>query len=361
MKINLITLHSIHNFGSVFQAMALEKFLEDHDNQVTMVDYRPSYNLAGRNVLRTWIAKALNLGAYVSRKKKFDTFISEHMNLSPRYKTHADLEKAFSAAEKDTVFLVGGDQLWNPYHYCGNDSAYRLSFAPEHSRKLAFGTSMGKSNFSQSELEPLSQDLREFRAVGVREPSSVGILEGTGLQNVKHVCDPVLLLDRSYYESILQKPEIPEKYILVYLVDQSELLDDCLEYMSRKTGCKIVHVCGFRKKCRCDYMIKNEGPDQVLGLVRNAEYVVSASFHATLFSLLFHKNFITLLPNQNTNARITELLGYVGLSGQIVCDKGALEDAVREIDFRESEEKLSKLVDFSKSFLLSELEKTELD
>ncbi|NME63971.1 polysaccharide pyruvyl transferase family protein [Clostridium cadaveris] len=354
MNLYIITLHSIHNFGSIFQALALQEYLKKQNFDVKIIDYRPEYNLIGKNKLMTGLGKILNYKSYKRKFDKFNDFIEQNIILTPRIVSYLELEKHF--LDKKGVFITGGDQLWNPYHYCGNDKAFRLTFTD--CNKVAFGTSLGKSEFTVEEVSNLLPDLKEYKNIGVRELSSVDLLKKNGLNNIEHVCDPVLLLDKEYYRNLIGPRIIKEKYVLVYLADKSELLDHCLDYVKTKYKLKVIHACGFRKKFNYDYIIKDEGPTDILNLLINAEYVISASFHATLFSLMFNKKFISLLPNKNTNARIIELLRFVGLENRIIKEEKDIDIISQDISFKDSNIILDNLVRSSKEFLMNSIKRS---
>jgi hypothetical protein len=347
MKVKIITIHSIHNFGSVFQASALQQFLTNEGYDVEIIDYRPRYLDSGRNSLKTYVGRLLNYGAYISRKKKFDTFISNYMALTDdEYKNFDELKSLDNTAD---VFITGGDQLWNDYHFSGRDAAFKLTFVSE-GEKVAFGTSMGRDNYTDDEINALLPSIHDYKFVGLREKSSVDFLKNCGLEKVEHVMDPVMLLDKSFFEKAAIKPKI-EKYALLYLVDKTPQLDEVVDYITKNLGLKIVHVCGFRKKCRCDYFIKDSGPEEILGLLINAEFVISASFHATLFSVFFNKNFVSLLPNENTNARISEFLDLVGLKQRIVTNDKHLEVISKPVNYERVNIVVKEFSENSKSTL----------
>lgn len=350
MKVYLITIHNIHNFGSIFQTLALQEYVNSKGCDAEIIDYRPKYNLAGKNRLRTFLGKVLNFKDYLKKKKKFNSFIDKELKMTPLVITHKDLKEQFQDA-KDCIYLVGGDQLWNPFHYCGNDGAYRLTFLPDACEKYSYGTSLGKKSFSKEEISSLVNDLRSFKKIGVREGSSVDILKESGITNVTNVCDPVMLMDSKFYNKYLGERIIKEKYIFVYLVDKSDLLISFLEHLKHKYNYKIVHVCGFRKKFDNDYMIKSEGPDEVLNLLVNAEIVVSASFHATLFSIIYQKEFYSFLPGPNTNERIQFLLGKMQLQDRIIDSKDFLKNTNERIDYFRVNEVKDAFIKESKIYL----------
>ena len=206
MKHSVITIHHIHNFGSVFQAYSLCRFLELNGYDSEIIDYRPPYYEYGKNKLRTFVGRILNLRSYLVRNKKFERFIKEYESLSSKRFTNTDELRDYYSSE-DNVFISGGDQLWNNYHPCGNDPAYKLSFTYS-SKKLAYGTSMGRDNFSADELEKISHETSGFSKIMLREQSTVELLAAHTSVPVSHVIDPVGLIDRKEFEEIAIKPDI---------------------------------------------------------------------------------------------------------------------------------------------------------
>ncbi len=331
MKCSIITIHHIHNFGSIFQAYSLYRFLEQNGYDTEIIDYRPGYYEYGRNKIRTLVGRVLNLRPYVLRKRKFENFIKCKDKLSDRTFGSADeLEKYYRG--KDNIFISGGDQLWNNYHPCGNDRAYKLSFS-DSENKIAYGTSMGRDNFDTSELEQLARETKGFKKIMLREQSTVEQLARYADAPICHVIDPVGLIDKEEFVKLAVKPDIKEPYAVMYLADSGELLDGAIEILSKKMGLKIVHICGFKKKCYCDHFEKDVGPEEILGYILNADFVLSASFHATMFSLIFNKQFASLLPGENTNARINDILNYVGLGDRIIHSTDELDRLEMKIDY----------------------------
>lgn len=353
MKCSVITIHHIHNFGSVFQAYALARFLEINGYEAEIIDYRPSYYDLGRNRLKTMVGRALNFPPFLKRKRKFESFIATREKLSPkRFTTLSELEAYYK--NSDNLFIAGGDQLWNDYHPCGSDDAYKLTFAGS-TKKLAYGTSMGRDNFSETELQKIASLVDSFASIMLREQSTVTLLKPYVKAPVEHVIDPVGLIDLKEYESIAVKPKINEPYAVMYLADSSELLDSAIEKLSKEMGLKIVHICGFKKKCYCDHFVKDAGPEEILGYILNADFVISASFHATLFSLLFQKQFVTLLPGEQTNARIKDVLTYVGLEDRILHNENELSQLDVKIDYSFATQKIEEFKKASEAALLKAL------
>lgn len=331
MKSYIITIHCIHNFGSVFQSYALVQYLRNQGHDAEIIDYRPDYYSKGRNALKSYISRTLNLIPYKRQHARYNRFIEKEIpKTGEMYRSIEELSRLDS---EEAIFITGGDQLWNSFHPCGRDDAYKLTFV--HGQpKLALGTSMGRNSFSADELKNLAEKVTGFREIALREQSTVDMFKHYTSVPVHHICDPVLLMERKDYARFIgQKPLIKEPYLLMYLADKSDLLDDTTSYLANKMKLKVVHVCGFRKKCQCDYFLKDTGPEDLLNLINYSSFVVSASFHATLFSLLLEKQFCTLLPEAGTNTRIEDLLGYFGVSERIIHTSAELKNIDNDIDY----------------------------
>lgn len=319
MKIRIITIHSIPNFGSVFQCYALCKHLENEGfTDVKVIDYNPKY--FSTPSLKTRLARLLNYGSYKRRTRKFRAFVKDNIPLTdkPFFSTKQLKTEKFDA----DLYIAGGDQLWNVYHACGRDDAYKLTWTD--GKKISYGTSLGQADFPSNDLKALAEKIRCFATVSVRESIYVSLLQKENIL-ATHCVDPVFLLAATDYEKLLPKISEP-KYLLVYLVTPSPLLDRAVEYLSKKHNLKVILCSGFSKKCYCDKFIKDAGPNEILSYVKNAEIVLSASFHATAFSFIFKKQFFTILPDKHTNERITDFLSLCGLTERIVTEKSVSEN-----------------------------------
>lgn len=351
MKYLIITIHCIPNFGSVFQSYALTKFLNTQGYETSIIDYRPTYYSRGRNVVRKYGSILLNLFPYLKQKRNFDSFIRKNIPLTkPTLYTIDDLKKL---PVEGVVYISGGDQLWNSFHPSGRDDAYKLTFI-SGVKKLAIGTSMGRTSFSDEELRELSSKVKDFSFIGLREQSTVELLKPYLSTPVNHVVDPVLLLRKNDYLKLCgDKPYIKDPYLLMYMTAKSEKLNKTVEYVSKKLGLKIVHVSGFSKKCKCNYFLKSIGPETLLNLIVHARFVISSSFHATLFSILFEKQFCSFLPESGTNTRIEDLLSFYGLSNRIIHDASEVKRTDSLIDYTQVTNTVEHFSEQSRQMIIS--------
>lgn len=311
MKTLTITLHSIDNCGSCLQAYALQQFLLQSGVENEIIDYRPAYGRNNGKPMKHFIKKIVFGSAMKKRMQVFDDFVRDYMKLTPKtYYKYSELQSAGLQAD---VFITGSDQVWNDSFPCGRDDAFYLKFVNK-GRKISYAASVGRVLETKEDIENLRGRIQDFDAVSVREASSADMLSQNGVPTV-HVCDPVLLHGKELYEPFIQQNGL-EEYILVYLIPKSNLLDQVLKKVKEAYGCKVVYVGSFLNRCECDVNLTDVGSKEFVTLIANAKFIVAGSFHATVFSCIFHKEFVTL-PYAN-NARMKEFLKLVGMEERFV-------------------------------------------
>lgn len=345
MRLNIVTIHAMHNPGSVLQAYALQTYLSQFV-ETRVVDYRPEYFYSEGSKAKLLAKRILFGAAYKSRAQKFNDFIDNELVLTDRFEDSDSLRKLATDGE---VFVAGSDQLWNRDYPCGSDPSFYLEFAGD-CRKLSYSTSVGKSIINPTDMAFLKAHLQSFDSLSVRERSTaLALSEGLG-RDVEWVCDPVLLLDAEHYERFITKPSFASTpYVTVYLSGASDTLNDLVDFY-RMQGLKVVLAGGFTKRCYCDIHIKDMGPKDFLSLIRYSEAVVSSSFHATAFCHLFHKDFVTILPESN-GERIVSLLDQSGLSCRGILEGQGVSRLSQIANWTSVDAKLSAHVDSSKSYL----------
>ncbi len=351
MKLSIITIHCQTNFGSVLQSFALYNFLASAGYDSEIIDYRPDYidsNLGSG--IKIFIKKLLLSGKRKRAKNLYDSFIAGNIKLTPTtYRSCEELKK--NPPETD-LLISGSDQLWNLNYKCGHDDSYKLLFT-DNLPKISYATSLNAIGMAEEDTKRLAGKISAFRSLSVRERSSAELLSRAMGRSVEWVCDPVFLLDKNTYESMCKKPEYDD-YILVYLADKGELLDEAVKYMKDRLSCKVVFVGGALPKCKCDVHIKGAGPEEMLALIRHARFIITGSFHATSFSHIFHKDFMTLMLGENSE-RISSLVSLTGLNDQLVKNKNDFERVKCNINFSHSDVALKKFSEKSKKWLVDNI------
>ena len=215
---------------------------------------------------------------------------------------------------------------------------------------MSYATSLGKREICDADLEFVSERIKAFDFLSVREQSSCSMLEPRIDKQVKWVCDPVFLLDAEKYLKFA-KPMIEDKYIVIYLSMGTELLEQVITKIKETTGYKVILLGGSYTRCSCDLHIKDMGPEDFISLIYYSEAVLSSSFHATAFSHILHKRFAAILPPKN-GERIESLLSLSGLSDHVINTADDFSVLFEDIDFCEVDKRIEPFVAESKSFLL---------
>ena len=185
--------------------------------------------------------------------------------------------------------------------------------------------------------------------VSVREKSALKILDDLGIKDACVVLDPVFLLSREEWDCVESKMEFDDKYILVYDFENSDSVKSfSLQYAKENK----VKIYSLYNSYYCDKCFEDYGPDVFLSLIKNADFVVSNSFHATAFSVIYEKQFAVIEREEGINSRMVDLLDELGIEGHIVTKYRLMN----KIDYYSVNEKKDKVVEFSKEYLLKLLE-----
>ena len=356
MKVLTITLHSLNNPGSVLQAFALQSFLLKNGYNTEIIDYRPQYILYEGNKIKALAKKILFYHDIKKREKKFDLFINNYLKLTAnRFYSYEELKNNTPVAD---CYITGSDQLWNSSYDCGRDVSYYLGFV-NTKYKLSYAVSAGKRDIPEDKLEWIYKNIKKFYWVSVRENSTKINLEKKGMKNIDYVCDPVLLLDKNQYLAMKEDIKINDKYIAVYLVQKSEMLDALIKFLKNRFNYKIVLLGGTTKRCKCDIHITDLGPKEFLGWIEGAEFIIASSFHATVFSTIFQKKFAVLLPNGN-GTRIEQYLEMANIKNRVIRNMEDIPKVLDKIEYNtDCTLRINSFITYSKKRLLGTLNKIE--
>lgn len=334
MNIKTITCHDVYNYGASLQAYALQEYLISQGHNVEIIDYKPDYMRVHYNFWYVpknshYYQKAMNsklihfmLCCYFAperfatygRKKSFDRFNKKFLRFTRRYNSYEELVADAPVAD---AYFAGSDQIWNSNLPNGKDPGYFLQFGEDSTKRIAYAASFGIPEIQQEHRPVMSKWLEKFDSISVREKSALNILDTLNAKGI-NVVDPVFLLTKEQWSKFAGESRvIKEKYILVYDLD---LCDDELRIEANRLkmlyNYKIVAVNGLVKCPYAQKNIKNAGPQEFINLIKNAEFVISNSFHATSFCVIFNKPFATFYKHKNIS-RMADLLECVGLQASL--------------------------------------------
>lgn len=327
MKIGTVTFHCAYNFGSALQTYALKKYLTGLGHEVHVVDYR-SRDFDGYRIFRWFglksvIADLLFLPGNLRRRDSFQSFWRSHFDMTERTYAGADAERQLAEDLKDYDALIcGSDQIWNLDCTRGPVPPFFLSFASDESRKIAYAPSLSHAKFEDCNFTPEDQRnikawLNRFDSISVREISVAGQFQQLTDKNIVETLDPTLLLGLQEYRNIqascLPKGLEEGKYIFAYTLWPN---DDMIRYLDKLASDRDLTIVYYSRnpihyKSR-SINVWGIGPADFLTLIDKADCVVSNSFHATVFSILYGKPFLTF-GTEKSSSRMQTLLAKLGL------------------------------------------------
>lgn len=387
MKVAIASVYYYENYGSMLQAYATQKVLDKMGIKNDTINIegiskdinnkRKRYFIFASFTSGILFVKAAKLfdkiykrfgkGEYVRnsqiRKEMFLQFKKEKFSLTKRAEKLSEL--SVMCREYNAV-IVGSDQLWLPVNIAAD--FFTLSFVPDGVKRISYATSFGQSKLPGHIKNKARKFLEKFDAISVREYTGKKIVEELTNKKVSIVCDPTMLLSKTeWLENVDNEKVIEGKYIFCYFLGRNRKHRDYVSKLKKNVGMKIVAIPHADEYVRIDEKYSDVnlyavGPKEFLSLVNNAEYICTDSFHATVFSILFHKNFFCFKRYRkeniySTNNRIESLLGFLGIKERIIsvedCD---VNDLTRmNIDYIDVDNRINKLKSSSLDFIKSSL------
>lgn len=372
MKVGIATVHSVPNYGANLQAYATWKFITNSGHDCEVIDMslnpegerfplsRPEYYLPPKQPLSFHLKMALRKVLVLMGQKKpiyipptilpiaqrkFDAF-NKLIKYSSKFKT---LEELYSCPPQYDVYVTGSDQVWNPtQHYCLEP--FFLTFAKGNKRKISYAASIGIEELRDKEKRQFAEWLSPYEAISVREHAAKRIIEDiTGRKDIEQVIDPTFLLSQEEWAEFAIQPQTNTPYILVFTLGHNPILIDYALRLKKETHFDVKVVCLMALPYEGNEYesITEACPRELIGLMSQAELVLTDSFHGTVFSILMKaKNFYTYLFSQaKRNSRMIDLLGLVGLPDHII-DDSKLSESYESLMARTiNHTKVSALVD----------------
>ena len=302
------------------------------------------------------------------RRKMFYDFSHTMFRISKRYNSRDEIT---AEAHNYAGFVVGSDQLWLPSNIEGD--YYSLNFVPVDIPKIALSTSFGISRLPKVQAAKAAKFLKRFDFISVREVSGQKIVKQLTGRDVPVVCDPTILFTAEEWGCITKRERFyNEPYLFCYFLGNNPEQREFVRRVKEITGCKIVQLQHCDEYIKSDvefpdYAPYNVGPAEFVQLIRDAEYVFTDSFHASVFSLLYQKKFFTFRRYNNdsvvsTNGRLYSLLALVGQENRLLKGDEYVNDVlVRTVDYNKVHARLAELRSFTKNYVKDALAKSGID
>lgn len=351
MKIGILTQPLKTNYGGLLQAFALQVVLKRMGHEVWTVDlpirrtfYRDCKGIIGRLVLKYLFRRkdVDNILPLRPTKSEFEV-IAQHTNKF--IKKNIQTTDRVSLVENITVlekynfdaYIVGSDQVWRP-RYSPGITTFFLDFLSEDkkTKRIAYAVSFGVDSWEyKSNLTEKCRILaQKFDAISVREDSGIQLCKRYLNVNAKHLVDPTMLLNQEKYISLVNKEDLPkrEKSLMVYVLDNTIEKESMVQKVTNQLNLTINSVMPKTEYSKESRKNLNDCifPSVTLWLkvFIDAHFVVTDSFHGTVFSIIFNKPFIVIGNKERGLSRFSSLLKMFGLENRLV---SSLDDLTTEL------------------------------
>lgn len=328
-KVYILTYYYADNYGAVLQAYALAKYIRQVGfdpvfvkyiaQPPSLLSYLSSPRVLMRKIFSNYAGFLRKLRLNASRLKtshqskyaeKFQDFRSRYLSVTEKSFTFDDLMEGSLVAH---AFIVGSDQVWS-LDFVNGDRVYLLDFPTTGATKISYAASFGKQKLEGFQKPVFSKCLERFDYVSVREETGLNIVRGVGVDDAKCCLDPTLLNDN--YDELLEDLPLRGRYILFYQLsgDDSLVLEQraLVGQVAVELGLEVVSVMpGSTAPLNENFTLYAPAPDEFVGLIRDAEFVITNSFHGMVFSTIFRKNFVVLPRDRfkdKQNLRMIEFL-----------------------------------------------------
>lgn len=359
MKIGIITFHRAINYGAALQAYALQYALNQMGYEAEIIDYACEYlercyaNFYNPHKnAKGIVSGCLYYPIRSARKKKFTNFRLGYMHLSAEREIKR--EELKKIVEKYDYIITGSDQVWNP-EQTNYDMSYFLDFVPSNKR-ISYAASMGSNNMLEQK-EIFLNFVKNFKNISVREKKYGDKLAKILDREVYTVVDPVFLIGKTNWIKLIGDQRlVKEEYIFVYCLHEKA----CYEYaesLAKRTGKKIVCIPdSLKAKCHGKKDFK-AGVFEFLNYILFADYIITDSFHATAFSIIFEKQFNVVMKQElkTLNGRLEEIAKKYGLERNVIQNENNVNRLGNIIDYHEINENVKQEVQNSIDFIKKSL------
>lgn len=358
MRICTITCQNAENYGARLQTYALSTYIASQNHEVKVIDYCPDYMTFHTKLwywprlisIKQWaklFLQVLQRRNDIRRHRAFDLFSATHIPLS--IMKYYDVEQLRECPPIADVYIAGSDQIWNTQFHNGNDAAYYLDFGDKNIKRISYAASFATKSLANGTSEFVKTKLKNFDVISVRESSGLKILYELGYTG-HLVVDPVFLLSAKEWDDIAITYNNNEHYILVYDFMGSNVMKIISKRLASLLGCKIYSVGSHR----LHYADKNFlfcSPETFISLIRQSKCVISNSFHGTVFSMVYRRNFFVVKREDGLNDRMDNILNRYNLTDRMIDLNVSNETLINPIDYINVEKPLHSDIEYSKAFL----------
>ncbi len=308
MRVGILTFQNTTNYGAMFQAYALQTFVNQYCaceilnyTNSTLKD-RYEINPFKAKSIKDFVKKSLH---YKENKKNmliFDEFKRKKLNISDEEYNESNIAKADL---KYDLFIAGSDQVWN-FKLTNYDRNYFLTFASNKAKRNSYAASLGVSKLNESDEQFLKELITQQNNISVRENEGKNLIDDVISEKEKNMInvniDPVFLLSLKDWDKLIGNVNVTyNNYLFIYEVAYIPEILEFAKKIAKDKNLKILYVSASNKKLSGAVTLKNITPLQFLKYIKNAEIIITSSFHGMAFSVIFNKIFYYGIPKNKAN------------------------------------------------------------
>lgn len=347
MKIGILTYHRAHNYGAILQAIATRTILSKMGHDVIYIDYWPLYHKSKYRVF-SLIQFRYHKFPYLWHCLKNIRFIKKRISVFKQDINKYILPFCRKEREGYDAIIYGSDQIWRfQYEIQAYNKTY---FAATYKApiQVAFAASMGVICKNPVQKKKIASWFSNFTSIGVREDDLFKFVQDCGYNCVQNI-DPTLCLSAKEWDFILEtKPIIKERYVLYYSLNEEDFDRNMIESYANSQGLRIVEITGKAVK-PSEGIYSLATLCEFVSLIKYADTVFASSFHGTVFSIIYHKQFWSAFSY--SPGRVKSLLNVLGIVEHLIEPMASQLPTINTIDYVEVEKKLSLLQKESKDYL----------
>lgn len=327
MKIYTVT-YLNQNYGSVLQAFALQRKFADLGVESVILQQKKTDSIRNSTIYRYLrllkpkknyslyqrIKLERQKSVYSEKGKKLDAFIRDRLCVEWIQKP----EDIYPTLSEEDILLAGSDQIWSmisgeiPDWY-----ALQWKSLPKGVRRFSYAASIGLCNLTESQKESYRKKIQGFECISLREEQAVAELKPYLGDTIRCDVDPTLLFDGVFWENVSSERIVERPYIFVYMLRPDTRIIEMARKLASEKKCEVIYTGLMADQFEGVQTVCNAGVEDFLSYIRHAEYILTNSFHGTVFSVLFKKQFLSV-KIASTSSRVENLLTKVGLTDRLI-------------------------------------------
>lgn len=371
MKVLTLTTYEGYNYGASLQAYALQHYIESQGHEAELIRFEPEYltwyyafwyvnpdsklskNAVTRMIYR--LMKWAHRRTTLKRKRLFDYF--NHHVLKETTESYRSSQALMDNPPSADLYLCGSDQIWNILYEAGRDPIFYLDFVKQ-GKKASYAASFSFLDLPVEHFSRIQQSLKTFDAVSVREYQGKALVEQMGVE-CTWVLDPVFLLSPEDWQALVDREDIPSyykdealagNYLLIYDFEGDEALRLFAQAYAKEHDLKIYAITDRFPLAYADRNFKNAGPVDFVRMIKGCSCMISNSFHGTVFSIIFHKEFYVFNRQKaKVNSRMESLLKMFCVEDRLIY--GTENSHHRRLDWDIIEDRKKSYMETSKNYL----------